>query len=346
MLNTETTSAKYRSALIDHTTKQILITNFSGTDQEHDLTDPPNCAGFGRIRHFRRGMYGRWPQNSLPIDPACTALDLLPTDTMRAQVFQNAACNWRCWYCFVPFNLLAANRKHADWLTPATMIDLYLDQPDPPPIIDLTGGQPDLTPEWVVWMMDELERRGLDRTVYLWSDDNLSNDYFWRFLSEVERARIASYPNYGRVCCFKGFDTESFVFNTSAEPECFDQQFHLMRRLLDLGIDLYAYATFTTPHADGIADAMAHFVDRLQQLDEYLPLRTVPLEIQMFTPVARRLTETMRHSMANQYLAIDAWNSEMESRFSKAARSWNIADVPLRGRKQRYDAIQHSYGTI
>ena len=52
-------------------------------------------------------------------------------------------------------------------------------------VLDLTGGQPDLVPEWILWMMCELRARGLERKVYVWSDDNLSNDYFWRFLSET-----------------------------------------------------------------------------------------------------------------------------------------------------------------
>lgn len=346
MLDTEIVSAKYRSALIDHTTQRVLITNFSGTEQEQDLSDPPNCAGFGRIRHFRRNDSGRWPHNPLPIEPARKALGLPPTDMLRAQVFQNAACNWRCWYCFVPFNLLAANRKHAGWLSPTELIDLYLDQPDPPPMIDLTGGQPDLTPEWVLWMMDELEHRGLAQTVYLWSDDNLSNDYFWRFLSDAAQARIAAYPHYGRVGCFKGFDAASFSFNTSAEPNRFDQQFDVMRRLLDIGMDIYAYATFTTPRVEGIDDAMTRFVDRLQQIDEYLPLRTIPLQIQEFTPVARRLTDVMRRAMVYQQDAIDAWNRELASRFSSVVRAWNIVDVPLRGRKSSHDIVQPADRTV
>jgi hypothetical protein len=182
--------------------------------------------------------------------------------------------------------------------------------------------------------------------VYLWSDDNLSNDYFWRFLSEAEQSRIAAYPCYGRVCCFKGFDAESFAFNTKAEPERFEHQFQLMRRLLDLGIDLYVYATFTAPHGEGIADAMARFVDRLQQLDEYLPLRVVPLQIQVFTPVAHRLTASMHYAMDYQYRAIEAWNQELESRFSSAARAWTITNVPLRGRTSKHATLLHQHQTV
>jgi uncharacterized Fe-S cluster-containing radical SAM superfamily protein len=336
MLMTDHLSAKYRTALIDPVSHRLLITNFIGTEQERDLTEPPNCDGFGRIRHFRRGEGAGWPLNPLPIDPACQSLSLAPTDILRAQVFQNAACNWRCWYCFVPFNLLAANPKHTGWLTPVQMVDYYLAQPDRPRVIDLTGGQPDLTPEWVVWMMDELVARGLDDQVYLWSDDNLSTDYLWRYLTDQQRERLAAYPHYGRVGCFKGFDSTSFTFNTRAEPEQFPYQLTLMGRLLDLDVDLYAYATFTTPQATGIADAMARFVESLQQLDENLPLRTVPLQILPFTPVQGRLTAPMEQALVNQHAAIEAWQTELQRRFPAEARDWPITHVPLRGRRQAH----------
>lgn len=84
-------------------------------------------------------------------------------------------------------------------------------------------------------MMTELRARGLERHVYLWSDDNLSTDYFWRFLSDADRELVATYPTYGRVCCFKGFNAASFAFNTRAEPALFERQFVLMQRLLTLG---------------------------------------------------------------------------------------------------------------
>lgn len=330
-INTEVLSSRYRAASVDLEGKRLLITNFLNTEQEKDLSEPPNCGGIGRIRHFRRETSSSWAPNPLPIDPACKALGLPSTDMIRAQVFQNAACNWRCWYCYVPFDLLRANPDYSDWLSPATLIDRYLDQPDPPPIIDLTGGQPDLVPEWVPWMMAEIKNRGLEQQIYLWSDDNLSNDYFWKFLSNADIELIATYPKYGRVCCFKGFNAESFAFNTSAEPALFDQQFELLRRLLTLGIDLYAYATFTSTRSVGIAEDMRRFVDRLQMLDENLPLRTVPLQIQEFTPVKQRLNQDIYEVLHNQQIAIEAWRHELESRYSSEERACNIASIPLYG---------------
>jgi uncharacterized Fe-S cluster-containing radical SAM superfamily protein len=328
-INTEELSAHYRSASVNLKNRQLLIANFHNTLQENDLTEPPNCKGFGRIRHFRRSDSDVWISNPLPIDPACKALGLPPVNMIRSQVFQSAACNWRCWYCYVPFDLLAANRKYSDWMSPSQLIDLYLDLPEPPPIIDLTGGQPDLVPEWVPWMMTELKERGLDRKVYLWSDDNLSNDYLWQFLSKEELELISSYPNYSRICCFKGFNAESFAFNTNAEAILFDQQFKLMERLLSLGIDLYAYATFTTPKNSSIMADMAHFVNQLQAIDRNLPLRTIPLEIKIFTPVKGRLNEVNQSALENQYIAIKAWKKELEHRFSISERSRSISDIPL-----------------
>lgn len=332
-LSTPKMSAGYRKAAVDVDGRRLLITDFRGTEQEKDFSEPTNCAGLGRIRHFRRYGGKNWPLNPLPIDPACKALGLDAPESIRAQVFQNAVCNWRCWYCFVDFDLLSANRKHSQWVGPREMVDLYLDQPDPPAMIDLTGGQPDLTPEWIPWMMRELRERGLEEKVYLWSDDNLSNDYFWTFLTDADRDLIAGYKMYGRVCCFKGFNAESFSFNTQAEPALYEGQFELMGRLLALGIDLYAYVTLTSPSDENIACDVSDFVDRLQAVDVNLPLRTIPLEIKVFTPVVNRMDDLKHKAIVNQYAAINAWTCELARRFSNADRARNIVDVPMGPRR-------------
>lgn len=294
VINTEKFSSELRRRSIDVDGRRILLTNFLGTEQEPDLTVPANCQGYGRVRHFRRQTSPGWPENPLPIDPASKALGLPAAGFLRSQVFQNAACNWRCWYCFVPFNLLAANPHHASMVDVGQMIDWYLAETDRPLVIDLTGGQPDLVPEWIPWMMQELLDRRLDQRVYVWSDDNLSNDYFWRFLTQDQIGLVAGYANYGRVCCFKGFDEESFQFNTCAQASLYANQFDLFQRLVALGLDIYAYVTLTTPNGTGIGQKVACFVDRLQKIDANLPLRMVPLEIKVFTPVAGRVQEIHR----------------------------------------------------
>lgn len=334
-LQSDQLAQRYRSTAIDIPNQRILVTDFRNTRQEEDLTVPPNCGGFGRIRHFVRHRDLTWLPNPLPIDPACKALNLQPHDMIRAQVFQNAVCNWRCWYCFVPFPLLDGNKAHSEMVTAAQLIDLWSVETDRPQLIDLTGGQPEIVPEWILWTMRELESRNLTRDVYLWSDDNLSTDYLWTHLTDQDRSYIASYPMYGRVCCFKGFDEHSFSFNTAASPNEYSTQFARMKRLLILGLDLYCYVTFTTDDTTELRTKMANFVDRLQSLDENLPLRTVPLKIDVFSPTEPRLTPTRISSLENQRFAVDAWKNEIEHRYPASLRNIHISDVPLTHQRQQ-----------
>lgn len=324
-IDTEKFSAKLREKGIDKANGKLLITRFDNSLQGKDLTLPANCSGFGRIHHFKRNTSGIFPPNSLPIDPALHALKLPDTDTLQVQVFQNAICSWRCWYCFVDFNLLAANPKFSEFKTVSELIDLYQNESLRPPIIDLSGGQPDLIPEWNLWFADEIHKRNLQDKVYLWSDDNLSNDYLWRHLSASEVQRLAEYKNYGRVGCFKGFDSESFSFNTLAAPELFDNQFSLMKKLVDGKFDVYGYCTLTSPSTSNIEQKVKRFVDRLQQeVHEIFPLRTIPLEIFAYTPTRHRMNAEHEKSMETQNIAVAVWKDELEKRFTVSERNQKI----------------------
>jgi uncharacterized Fe-S cluster-containing radical SAM superfamily protein len=328
-IDTDRFSRVLRERGIDRDDRTILITDLRGSKQEEDLSEPVNCDGVGRIRHFRRRTAAAWPENPLPVEPAARALRLGAVDTIEAQVFQNAVCNWRCWYCFVDFPLLAGDLRHSRMMTAADLVDLYLGEERRPAMIDLSGGQPDLVPEWIAWILEDVRRRGLE--VYVWSDDNLSNDYYFTKLTREERAQIEGDARYGKVCCFKGFDESSFAFNTNAAPELFNRQFTLMRRLLDeTPLDLYCYATFTTPDASRVPERMARFIDSLQAIDPRLPLRTIPLEVAVFNPVRDRLDESRRRALVVQQDAIASWSDELERRFSTAERSVAICDVGLR----------------
>jgi uncharacterized Fe-S cluster-containing radical SAM superfamily protein len=328
-INTDKVSENLRSKAIDLAAKKILITRFSNSEQEKDIHEPLNCDGHGRIHHFRRQSSSGWPENPLPMDPAAHKLETARENLLKVQVFQSSACNWRCWYCYVSADLLSANPNKASWLSVSEMVDLYQKSEGAPKVIDLSGGQPDLTPEWIPWMMRELRHRNLDKSVYLWSDDNLSNDYLLRFLSNDDLELMRSYRNYGKVCCFKGFDQESFVFNTGAAPSLFDRQFELFKKYLTLGIDLYAYITFTSPKEQNIKYAMGIFVERLQSVHPNLPLRTIPLEIKNFTPMQRRLKASHENAIRIQHTAVRFWNEELQKRFSSTERQLPIFEVSL-----------------
>jgi uncharacterized Fe-S cluster-containing radical SAM superfamily protein len=334
IIDTEKASINFRLKSIDLINRKLLVSNLIGSEQEKDLKQKPNCEGFGRIRHFTTKSSPNWPLNPLPIQPACKALGLSKMMDMSAQVFQNAVCNWRCWYCFVPFNLLSGDLNHSKWFSSSDLINMYLKEDERPYIIDLSGGQPDLIPEWVPWMMNELRERNLEKNIYLWSDDNMSNDYFWKYLSDKEIELVRSYKNYGRVCCFKGFDGESFSFNTRASPDLFDKQFQLIKKFIELDIDVYAYATFTSPNNDSIQQKIKVFVDKLQIVDENLPLRLVPLEIIPFTPVKSRTnsfnSKLISDAIRIQQSVIYEWQNELKERYSDMKLSTPITEITFK----------------
>jgi uncharacterized Fe-S cluster-containing radical SAM superfamily protein len=330
MIQTEAESERLRAISIDLDAGKVLISRLEGSDQEPDISEPVNCAGLGRLRHFGRASSAGWPANPLPLEPAVASLPRRASSPTVAQVFQNASCNWRCWYCYVPFNLLAAHPSRSEWKTPGELVDLWQSEPNPSPILDLSGGQPDLVPEWVVWTMQALRERGLERSTYLWSDDNLSTDFLWRFVSDADLELLGTYPSYGRAICFKGIDSRSFALNTTADPLLFDRQFDYARRLIDIGIDVFAYATITNDSKDADVQSQVNsFADRLQGVHELMPLRTIPLEIEVFGPVVPRMRDEHKRALAKQQLAIEAWMSMLQERFTSEQRATPIFDIPV-----------------
>lgn len=328
-IDTEKISKQLRQKAININDQSILITNFSGSSQEKDITERPNCNGFGRVRHFKLNAGDDWTPNPLPILPAAKALGLRIDSEIRAQVFQSSICNWRCWYCFVDHSLLNGNLDHASFLTCDEMLDLYLSQDNPPSVLDLTGGQPDLTPEWVLWMMQAIVKRGLEKKIFLWSDDNLSNDYLRIHLTEEQINFMASYKMYSRVCCFKGIDEHTFSLNTNANPKLFANQFILCKRLLDFGFDLYCYLTLVSPTKTDFKSTIPSFLDRIQKIHELLPLRVVPLRVFRFTPLEKRMDESNRDMYDGQLKAIDIWTSEIQKRFTTSLINTPITEITI-----------------
>jgi len=180
-------------------------------------------------------------------------------------------------------------------------------------------------------MMRALIDAGLAETTFLWTDDNLSTTYLFDALPSSDLKLLRSYRNYGRVCCIKGFDARSFAFNTRAAPQDYDRQFEILRRVLDLGLDVYGYVTLTSPFDDGVARGVADLMDRLQAIDPNYPLRVIPLRIQVYTPVEQRIArdDARERSLVVQEEAIAAWMTELERRFCQDLLALQICDVPL-----------------
>lgn len=315
--------------------QRILVARLGGSEQEKDLSSPVNCQGYGRIRHFEIHKFHNWSSDPLPNLPAARSRNLTsPEEVMRAQVFQIAGCNWRCWYCFVDDELLSADHRFSAFFTASELVDMFLAHPDHPYVLDLTGGYPDLVPEWVLWTMKALVEKGAEKEVFLWSDDNLSSRALFQFLVAKDIDYMLKYEKYSRVGCFKGYDEASFIFNTLAPRSMYRSQFVVFSELLALGLDMYAYVTFTSkPRAD-IKPKMREFVDDLQQIHPNLPLRTVPLRIEAYSPTRKRMSEVHSSALEYQHVVHETWKEEIASRYSEDERAILISEVPLKIRQQ------------
>lgn len=325
---------KLRNKLVDKDKKMLRLSILSNSKESKDFKFKENCNGLGRIRHFKEFKIEKWISDPLPMFPAAKVLKCDVKDARLAQVFQIAGCNYRCWFCFVDFDLLSADETKSKMIPIRDLIKTYLELTDRPLVLDLSGGNPGLVPEWILWTLKEIDYFGAGKKTYVWADDNLSVDYFSKFLSKDDLSYISTHKSYGSVACFKGFDEESYQFNTGING--FSNQFKIFHRYFSFGWDIYAYVTFTTPSIDNLKDRINKFVDNLQSIDINLPLRTIPLEIKIYTPTSSRINDLRQQSIYSQYKVLKYWIQCLSERYDKDLTEKNICDVPFIKRKDHY----------
>jgi uncharacterized Fe-S cluster-containing radical SAM superfamily protein len=303
-----------RKKVLDLKEQKVLIANLNNTLESKDDYTRINCKGYGRIRVFKNFTIHMNLKGSKTRKPLYRGHP--EVDELKTQVFQLSGCNWRCWYCFVDYKLLSGQKKYGRFCSTDELMEMFLQEPDRANVIDLSGGNPDIVPEWCLWMMRSIEKYGLKNKVHLWLDDNLGTSILWEVLTKEEIEFMANFPKHSRACCFKGFDQASFEFNTGEQINKFDIQFEIFRKLLKEGFDLYAYATLTAPKNHCTKDKIVKFVDRLQDIHPNLPLRTIPLEIRPYTAMAARMKGQHEDSLIEQNKAYYYWWEELTRRYS------------------------------
>lgn len=319
---------------IDLKTEKILLAKIEGSDQEQDLTEKPTCGGFARIHHFRRNIKD-WIDDPLPIDPANRYFGIQDGQPqINVQVFQLPICNMNCWYCFVPDNLRRLDSKNSKWFSVKEIVDRLEKECVDRSVIDLSGGNPELTPEWPLWLARELKRRNLDWKYYIWSDDTLSTENMFKYLTDEEIDELSQYKNYGKVCCFKGFDAESYEFNCSLPKRLFYDTFKILKKYIQRGFDVYGYITLTTNDVEDIETKIGNFMDLVQkEVTKNFILRIIPLKIFQFTPTKGRMIKKKDslQALKNQEIVLNAWKKELKKRFSSKELRKSVCDVKIRG---------------
>jgi uncharacterized Fe-S cluster-containing radical SAM superfamily protein len=314
LLDVERMNAVMRERCVDLDNKSVLLSDIAGSEQEADLTLPPNLGGIGRIRHFRSQGAPGWPENPYPGLPSAIALGGQFEPTTRAQLVQIAGCGMRCWYCFVPYRLLAGSESQSTWVTARQLVDLYAGLSDRPRILVLSGGSPDIAPEWVSWVLSAIHARGLEASSFVWSDDNLSSTLMLEEEFRPHLDILRYHRNYGRVACLKGFDAASFTFNTHSEATGFERQLNILDGYLGLGLNLYGYITLTSERSSGAREAIARLMDRIEKRDEGFLRRLLPLRVEKYGAMRSRLTPERNNALTIQDEVLAIWLEELAMR--------------------------------
>jgi uncharacterized Fe-S cluster-containing radical SAM superfamily protein len=311
--NTNNLCAPIRSIAFNEEKKKFLISNLHNTLEAEDHYTSLNCDGFGRIRNYQ--YFKLHLSNSiLPVKPLLRTLKKsLP---FKTQVFQIMGCNWRCWYCFVDYKLLGVNQKYGHYFTTNELLELYLNNSiNETDIIDLSGGQPDLIPEWCLNFARSIDDHNLSGKIHLWMDDSLSSFNLWRYLSKTEIKYLSAFPLHSRACCLKGYNEESFIYNTTSTKIHYNNQFLILDKLIRDGFDLYVYVNFTTPSTREINKDINVFIEKLMRIHPLLPLRTIPLKVTPFSTMSKRLKSDFNVALLNQNIIFDLWAERLISNF-------------------------------
>lgn len=322
---------KLRRKIVNVNNRSIRLTKISGLEESKDKNCHINCEGYGRLRKYKNF--------SLFL---CNEVDGLNKKLLRGlpqntkefttQVFQIAGCNMRCWYCFVDDCILSVEGEQLQWIEIKHMIDIYENEKYKSPILDLSGGQPDLVPEWCYWVMLELEKRGLKDTVYIWLDDNLTTiDILEKHLSQNQIRYMACFPKHSRACCFKGYDDLTFKYNTRNSIITIEDQINAFQKLYNYGFDIYAYMSLTGPKGYADIQKIDTFIKKIRKIDINLPLKIIPLKINEFTVTRNRMNDDYTQSLYEQIRAYEIWKKVMSMYYTKSELEKPFEDVELKG---------------
>jgi len=274
----ERNALSLRNKALNHDRRAIRLAYLLDSQQEGDISKPIIFDGYVRLHTFSEVEKPGWILDPLPTIPASSKLECSPQLVRNARILQLSACNLRCWYCFVDYKNLTPSSPNSKEVSVSDIISALQLYSNEPYVLDLSGGNPGLVPEWLVWTIEELLIQDLTN-IYVWIDDNLTINFYNRFLTNDQIALISSFPRFGSVGCFKGFDGTSFSFNTGLPESSFCKQFSNFKSLFSYNWDIYGYVTFTTPSDKDLQKRIELFVNALQEIDTMLPLRVIPLEI-------------------------------------------------------------------
>ncbi|MDD5290460.1 MAG: radical SAM protein [Patescibacteria group bacterium] len=340
-----------RPRMIDLANKKVLLAVLAGTKQQQDLTANRFWADVFRSKIYTKAEDLKL--NPFRREPAGVAAEKLTIagETMVTPEKCNAAflgqingCNLDCWYCYVDRVANSANHEFGRFFSAEEYLTQFLiesrrNQNASNPdlclnILRISGGEVFIVPEIIVWMVEAIEKFKLEKYIYVWVDCNLTTgDFYWKYLTAEQREKIKNFKNLGVCGCHKGFDETTFQENTGADPQFFNRQIEMHRRLIDEGLDVYSYLYPMTTSTEQLREKLAAFIDRLrQEVDELAPLKMATPPIKVYGPTATRLTPARKAALENQHVAMQIWKEELQKRYPAEQLALQPHQIPAKTR--------------
>jgi uncharacterized Fe-S cluster-containing radical SAM superfamily protein len=247
---------------------------------------------------------------------------------------QVAYCNFHCWYCYVPDELLRGGK--AQYLTSKEIVDRFLQLRNRKgmkcSVLRITGGEPFLVPELILECLQLIEKAGLAKEVFVWSETNLSPflsegsnqpTLVETWLNEVgnKLEDFAAFDNFALHPCLHGTDESNFHQTTLARDEFFSRLVNAFRTLVQCGIDIYPTISSNASPSDNLEKL---FLD-LKSIHPSLPLRFALITDDFnYPPIDERLSRERRTgTIYGKRIMITKWNKLIRQNYKR-----DYAEIP------------------
>ena len=237
------------------------------------------------------------------------------------------ACTLECWHCYVTDDSKNAQemfRKGAiEYVTPADVVDAFLEQKKvneenngekvPTNVIRVTGGEPLLAPDLILGFLEELDKRGLSKEIFVWTETNLTP-----FLKDpasdrpmveswVDLKKLAEHRNFAVHPCLHGICATNFSWITGCDPYYFEGILEALKTLIDFKFDIYpTFGSDVSP-----PDMVPYIFRRLKDIRANLPQKFALIDFELtYPPTKKRIVETLKpEEIYNKVAVVSAWNN-------------------------------------
>jgi len=193
-------------------------------------------------------------------------------------IVQLGVCNFRCWYCYVDYKLLAG--KDVVFVTAETIMQQFLEVRKQAKahnlaynVLRISGGEPFFAPDLLLSCLRIARAKGLDQEICIKTETNLSplQKIGDRSLAEEWSSfeELASYPNFYVHPTIHGLSPESLRANSAVSSDMFDRILDGLSTLLTYKLDFYPSFSSNTVNPELIL----LFFQKMKNLHRNLPLR-------------------------------------------------------------------------